>query len=48
MKNFIWTLSGLCAAVAGFLVWSRNRQAQPVEQLAHRLEEAWADHHTRV
>lgn len=48
MKNFIWTVSGLCAAVAGFLVWSRNKQAQPVENLAHRLEEAWADHHTRV
>lgn len=48
MKNFIWTLSGLCAAVAGFLVLSRKQQAKPVEDLAHRLEEAWADHHTQV
>ena len=48
MKKVIWTISGLCAAAAGFLVWSRSQQAQPVEDLAHRLEEAWADHHTRV
>jgi ribose/xylose/arabinose/galactoside ABC-type transport system permease subunit len=48
MKNFIWTIGGLCAATAGFLVWSRKQQARPVEALAHRLEEAWADHHTRV
>ena len=48
MKNLIWTLGGLCAATAGFLVWGRKRQAKPVEDLAHRLEVAWADHHTRV
>lgn len=48
MKKFIWTLSGLCAAAAGYLAWSRKQQAKPVEDLAHRLEEAWADHHTRV
>ena len=48
MKNVIWTLGGLCAAAAGFLVLSRRQQAQPVADLAHRLEEAWADHLTRV
>ena len=48
MKNVIWTIGGLCAAAAGFLVISRRQQAQPVEDLAHRLEEAWADHHTQV
>lgn len=48
MKKLIWTVSGLCAAAAGFLVWSRKQQAKPVEDLAHRLEDAWADHHTRV
>ncbi len=48
MKKVIWTIGGLCAAAAGFLVLSRRQQAQPVEDLAHRLEEAWADHHTRV
>lgn len=48
MKRIIWTLGGLCAAAAGFLVIGRKQRAQPVEDLAHRLEEAWADHHTRV
>ncbi len=48
MKKVIWTIGGLCAAAAGFLVLGRKQQAQPVEDLAHRLEEAWADHHTRV
>ena len=48
MKKIIWTLSGLCAAMAGFLVLTRKQQAQPVADLAHRLEEAWADHHTRA
>jgi hypothetical protein len=45
MKNLIVLASGLAAAMAGFLVWQRNR-VQPVEELAHRLETAWADHHT--
>ncbi len=48
MKNFVFTLSALCAAFAGFLFLNRRQQAQPVEDLAHRLEDAWADHHTRV
>jgi hypothetical protein len=42
-----WLVGGLCAAAVGFLVWD-SRRAQPVEDLAHRLEEAWADHHTQV
>ena len=52
MKNFIWMVSGLCAAAAGFLVWGAIRTQSltspnaPVEELAHRLEDAWADHHT--
>ena len=45
MKSFLITLGGLCAAAACILVWG-PRHNQPVEQLAHRLEEAWADHHT--
>lgn len=48
MKRLIWTIGGLCAAAAGFFVLGRKQGAQPVEDLAHRLEEAWADHHTRV
>jgi hypothetical protein len=47
MKNLVWMVSGLAAALVGFLMWDRTR-AQPVEELAHRLEAAWADHHTVV
>jgi hypothetical protein len=47
MKNLLWIVGGFCAATAGFLVWSPGR-TQPVELLAHRLEQAWADHHTIV
>jgi len=45
MKKMVWLVGGLCAAAAGFLVWGPKR-VQPVEELAHRLEDAWADHHT--
>jgi hypothetical protein len=47
MKNFLLILGGICAAAAGFLVMG-TRRSQPVELLAHQLEEAWADHHTVV
>jgi hypothetical protein len=47
MKSMLWMIGGACAAVAGFLVWGANR-AEPVQELAHRLEEAWADHKTVV
>jgi len=47
MKNLVWLVSGLAAAMVGFLVWDRTR-VQPVEELAHRLEAAWSDHHTIV
>jgi hypothetical protein len=47
MRNVLWMVGGICAAAAGFLVLNRNR-TQPVELLAHRLQEAWADHHTVV
>ncbi len=47
MKSLMWLVGGLCAAAAGFLVWGPKRVA-PVQELAHRLEEAWADHHTTV
>jgi hypothetical protein len=45
MKQVIWTIGGICAAAAGILVWNRSRPAD-AEQLAHKLEAAWADHHT--
>jgi hypothetical protein len=47
MKNLLWMVSGFCAAAVGIILWG-PRRAQPVEELAHRLEEAWADHHTVV
>lgn len=47
MKKLIWTVGGVCAAAAGFLVWHRTR-LQPVQLLAEQLEHAWADHHTRA
>jgi hypothetical protein len=47
MKNIFWLIGGFCAAAVGFLVCGPKR-TQPVELLAHRLEEAWADHHTVV
>jgi hypothetical protein len=50
MKNLVWAVGGFCAAAVGFLVWgaarTRNLNNTPVEELAHRLEDAWADHHT--
>jgi len=34
-------------AMAAWLIY-HGSQPKKVEVLAHRLEEAWADHHTRV
>jgi hypothetical protein len=47
MKSTLWMIGGVCAAAAGFLVFGPKR-TQPVELLAHRLQDAWADHHTVV
>ena len=47
MKNVFWVVGGFCAAAAGFIVWG-PRRIRPVTELAHRLEVAWADHHTVV
>ena len=43
LKKWTWLVGGLCAAAAGFLVWGPKR-VQPVQDLAHRLEEAWEEH----
>lgn len=45
MKNFFWMVSGICAAAVGLILWGPKRE-QPIQELAHRLEEAWADHNT--
>jgi hypothetical protein len=47
MKSVLYLVGGMCAAAAGFLAWQRSRH-EPVEDMAHRLELAWADHHTSV
>jgi len=47
MKSFLWTAGGFCAAAVCFLAWSPKR-TRSVPELAHRLEQAWADHHTVV
>jgi hypothetical protein len=44
MKNIFWFVGGTCAAIAGIIVWQRSHPTVP--ELAHRLEDAWADHHT--
>jgi len=47
MIRFTYMLGGTLAAAAIWLIY-RGQQPKEVEVLAHRLEEAWADHHTRV
>jgi len=46
MRIALFTIGAACAAIAGVIAFSRRQQ--PVVALAHRLEEAWADHHTVV
>jgi hypothetical protein len=47
MKKFLWAAAAVCGAMAGVMIWCQGRN-EPVEDLAHRLESAWADHHTVV
>jgi hypothetical protein len=47
MIRTTYLLGGLFTALAAWIIY-RGQQPRPVEVLAHRLEEAWADHHTRV
>jgi hypothetical protein len=47
MKGILWVVAGFCAAAIGVVVWGPRRSV-PVQDLAHRLEDAWADHHTVV
>ena len=45
-KAFLLTI-GVCAAATGFLMWNKKKRA-PVDELAKKLQDAWADHHTAV
>lgn len=47
MSKFLLVLGGVCAAAACFLVLGPRRTPR-VDELAHQLEDAWADHHTTV
>jgi hypothetical protein len=47
MKRILWIVGGICAATAGVIVWQTNRKPG-VEELAQKLEGAWADYHTAV
>jgi hypothetical protein len=45
MKNFLLLVAGVAAAAACFLI-TRPRATRSVDDLAHELQDAWADHHT--
>lgn len=47
MKSFLWAVGGLCAAAIGIIILA-PRRTQPIDLLAHSLEQAWADNHTVV
>jgi hypothetical protein len=47
MKGIVSMIGGFCAAAICVIIWLPRRR-RPVEELAHRLEAAWADHHTIV
>ena len=48
MKSLLFLIGGIGVAAAYFVAQKQkqNAPAQPVEALAHRLQDAWADHHT--
>ena len=48
MKSILLVIGGLCGAVAALMVLESRKKKPVVEDLAHRLETAWADHHTVV
>jgi hypothetical protein len=48
MKNYLYMVGGI-GAMALLMYWKLKLgevKPQPVEELAHRLQDAWADHHT--
>lgn len=49
MKNLVYLIAGVSAVTAYFIAKKQQLVApEPVEVLAHELQEAWADHHTVV
>ena len=47
MKIFLWLVGGLCAAAALVLLRTPQKQV-PVQELAQKLESAWASRNTVV
>ena len=51
MKSMLYWIAGITGAAA-FVIATRARANAgaplPVEELAHKLQDAWADHHTVV
>jgi len=47
MKKIILLLAGIAAA-AGCVLITRSRSPRSIDDLAHDLQGAWADHHTVV
>jgi hypothetical protein len=45
MIKILSMICGVCAAATCLLIWAPRRR-KPLEELAHSLEVAWADHHT--
>ncbi len=48
MKKVILLLAGVAAAAGCFLISRSPRKPRSVDDLAHDLQAAWADHHTVV
>jgi hypothetical protein len=48
MKKVILLLAGIAAAAGCFLISRSPRKPRSVDDLAHDLQAAWADHHTVV
>ena len=48
MKSFLFLIAGITGAVAYMLIKQPRPAAAPapVQDLAHKLQDAWADHHT--
>lgn len=47
MKSLLYLVGGIgIAAAYVFVMKQRQGSIEPVEELAHRLQDAWADHHT--
>ena len=48
MKSLLFLVGGIGIAAAYVLARKQHQDAvmQPVDALAHKLQDAWADHHT--